>query len=84
MLAVCSEVTFGITLLLGIRIQLYARGAAILLLLFATAMTVSGLIESQFFYAVFVLAAGAWATSTTGTSWLSLDSLLRRRQAQPA
>ena len=82
--ATICEVTFGITLFLGIRVQLFARGAAILLLLFATAMTASGLIESQFFYAVFVLAAGAWATSTTGLAWLSLDSLMRRRQAQPA
>ena len=83
-LATICEVTFGVTLLLGIRVQLFARGAAILLLLFGSAMTLSGLIESQFFYAVLVLAAGAWAISTTGASWLSLDSLMQRHQAQPA
>ena len=83
-LATICEVTFGITLLLGIRVQLFARCAAILLLLFASAMTLSGLIESQFFYAVLVLAAGAWAISTAGASSLSLDSLMKRHQAQPA
>lgn len=70
-LATICEVTFGITLLLGICVQFFARGAAILLLLFASATTFSGLLESQFFYAVFALAAGAWAISTTGPAWLS-------------
>jgi putative oxidoreductase len=83
-LATICETTFGGALVLGIGLQYVARGAAVLLCLFGGAMVASGLIESQFFYAVFVLAAGAWAISTTDASWLSLDSLAHRRRVQAA
>jgi uncharacterized membrane protein YphA (DoxX/SURF4 family) len=79
-LATICETTLGITLVLGLRIRYVARAAAVLLCLFGSAMTASGLIESQFFYAVFVLAAAAWAISATDAAWLSLDNLVQRRR----
>ena len=83
-LATICETTLGIMLIVGIRIPYVARAAAVLLCLFGSAMTASGLIESQFFYAVFVLAAAAWAISNIDASWLSLDKLLQRHPLQPA
>lgn len=85
-LATIFESTFGLTLLLGIGLTWTTRGSAVLLLLFAGAVTASGLIESQFYYAVFVLAGGMWAISASGPGWLSLDRLVIRcasvRQAE--
>ena len=84
-LATIFESIFGLTLILGIGLAWTTRGAAVLLLLFAGSMTASGLIESQFFYAVFVLAAGVWAISASGPWWMSLDRLVTRRApARPA
>src|SRR5260370_3251532 len=60
-LATICEITFGITLVLGIGIRYVTRAAAVLLFLFVSAMMASGLVESQFYYAVFVLAARALA-----------------------
>jgi len=83
-LATIFETALGITLILGIRVEYVARGAAVLLCVFGTAMTLSGLIESQLFYAVFVLAAGAWVVSMADATWVSLDSLLWCRRPQTA
>jgi uncharacterized membrane protein YphA (DoxX/SURF4 family) len=83
-LATICEITFGLTLILGFRITYMARGAAVLLCLFGSAMLASGLILSQFYYAVFVLAAAAWLVSCSDASWLSLDNLARHRRSQPA
>jgi uncharacterized membrane protein YphA (DoxX/SURF4 family) len=77
-LATICETTFGITLVLGIRIQFVARAAALLLCLFGSAMIASGLIESQFYYAVFVLAAGALVISNVDATLLSLDAVRAR------
>ncbi len=81
-LATFFETVLGVTLVLGIRIPDVARGAAVLLCLFGSAMMLSGLVEAQFFYGVFVLAAGAWVISMTDATWLSLDDLLRRFRLQ--
>lgn len=78
-LATICETTLGITLIVGIRTPYVARAAAVLLCLFGSAMIASGLIESQFYYAVFVLAAGAWSISCSDASWLSLDKLVHQR-----
>ncbi|HYL14566.1 MAG TPA: DoxX family membrane protein [Terriglobales bacterium] len=78
--ATVFEAVLGIALILGIRIPYVARAAAVLLCLFGSAMTFSGLIESQFFYGVFVLAAGACVVSIADASWVSLDNLLRRHR----
>ncbi len=82
-LATIAETTLGLALLLGIRIRAAAMGAAALLFLFATAMTVSGF--SQFAYGVYLMAAGALALSTVDASLLSVDALLnwRKRKMVP-
>lgn len=75
-LATICEITFGLTMLLGIRIRYATIGSAILLFLFATAMTISGL--SQFSYGVYLMCAGALSLATIDASFLSIDALLRR------
>jgi putative oxidoreductase len=77
-LATICEITFGLTMLLGISIRNAAIGSAILLFLFATAMTVSAL--SQFAYGVYLMSAGALSLATIDASFLSVDALIRRRR----
>jgi putative oxidoreductase len=77
-LATIFEATFAVALLLGIGLRQTSAGAALLLGLFGTAMVASGLVESQFFYAVFMLACGAWLISVTDASLLSVDQLIIR------
>jgi putative oxidoreductase len=79
--ATICESTCGIALLLGWRIRWSALSSAVLLVLFATAMTVSGL--SQFAYGVFAMSAGALALSTVDASLFSVDSMTRRRSQRP-
>jgi uncharacterized membrane protein YphA (DoxX/SURF4 family) len=81
-LATIAEGTFTITLLLGIRTRLACLGAAVLLFLFASAMTASGLAPGQFYYAVFLLAAGAWYMSAIDPTWLSVDRFWARHGSQ--
>ncbi|MCU1223786.1 MAG: small subunit DoxD [Edaphobacter sp.] len=71
-LATVGETTFAVALLLGIRIRAAAIGSAALLLLFGTAMTISGF--SQFEYGVYLMAVGMLALSTVDASLLSLDA----------
>jgi uncharacterized membrane protein YphA (DoxX/SURF4 family) len=80
-LATIAEITCGLTLVLGIRIRYAAIGSAILLFLFATAMTISDL--SQFSYAVYLMSAGALSLAAVDASFLSIDALLRRRRHSP-
>lgn len=77
-LATIFEATFAVALLLGIRIRQTSAGGAMLLCLFGTAMMASGLVESQFFYAVFLLASGAWLISVTDASLISVDRFIER------
>jgi uncharacterized membrane protein YphA (DoxX/SURF4 family) len=75
-LATICEITFGLTMLFGISIRYVALGSAILLFLFATAMTISRL--SQFSYGVYLMSAGALSLAAIDASFLSIDALLRR------
>jgi putative oxidoreductase len=77
-LATIGETTFGITLLLGIRLHLAAIGSAALLFLFATAMTISGF--SQFSYGVYLMSAGMLALSTVDASLFSVDAILGKKK----
>ena len=77
--ATICECVLCIAMLLGIRLRWAAAGSAILLFMFAAAMTISG--QSQFEWAVFVLAAGAWALANVDASLLSVDSILARSRA---
>jgi putative oxidoreductase len=78
-LATIAESTFIVTLLLGIGTRLACLGTAVLLFFFAAAMTASGMAQGQFYYAVFMLAAGAWYMSAIDPTWLSVDRLWARR-----
>jgi uncharacterized membrane protein YphA (DoxX/SURF4 family) len=74
--SVC-EVSLCIAMFAGIKTRWASAGAAILLFTFATSMVISGL--SQFEWAVYVLAAGAFTLATVDATFLSLDSLLFRK-----
>lgn len=80
-LATIGETTFGITLLLGIRLHLAALGSAVLLFFFATAMTLTGF--SQFAYGVYLMSAGTLALSTVDASLFSADAILSRKKREP-
>jgi uncharacterized membrane protein YphA (DoxX/SURF4 family) len=82
--ATVCEVSLCIAMFIGIKTRLASAGAAVLLLMFATAMVMSGL--SQFGWAVYVLSAGAFVLSTADARFLSLDSILgeKDRQSSPA
>jgi len=80
-LATIYEGTLAITLLLGVRTRIAALAALVLLCVYATAMTVSGLgfgDGSQFYYAVLVLAAAALVIAVTDRSQLSADGFFAR------
>jgi hypothetical protein len=72
------EGLLGLVMLIGVLLPATTWASAALLCLFGLAMTISLGISSQFFYAVFVIAAGTWTLATIDASWLSLDSLLSR------
>ncbi len=78
-LATLAETTLGLALLLGVRLRLAAIGAAALLLLYGTAMTLSLGIGAQFAYAVCVMCVGAWSLAVSDASALSLDGHTARR-----
>jgi putative oxidoreductase len=77
-LATLGETSFGIALLLGIRLRIAATGSAALLFLFATAMILSGF--SQFAYGVYLMAAGTLALSTVDASLFSVDAILGKQK----
>jgi uncharacterized membrane protein YphA (DoxX/SURF4 family) len=79
-LATIGETVFGLTMLLGIQIRWAAVGSAVLLFLFATAMTISGL--SQFSYGVYMICAGAAVLSVIDASFLSLDAAFSSKRTE--
>jgi uncharacterized membrane protein YphA (DoxX/SURF4 family) len=76
--ATIAECTLCAAMLLGLRTKWAAAGSGMLLCLFATAMTISGL--SQASWAVYVLSAGALVLAMTDASWLSVDSVITSRR----
>ena len=75
--SVC-EVTLCIAMFVGIKTRWASVGSAILLFMFATSMVISGL--SQFEWAVYVLAVGAFTLATVDATRLSLDSIVFGRE----
>jgi putative oxidoreductase len=73
-LATIAEGTFGVTMLLGVRVRLASVGSALLLFTFATAMVLSGLSEMQ--YGVYLMSFAAWTLATVDASALSVDALI--------
>jgi len=77
-LATIFEIVLGFAMLLGIRVRKAAIGSAVLLFLFATAMTIAG--RSQFMNAVYLMCVGALALAIVNASLLSVDALTARRK----
>src|SRR5262249_28114306 len=65
-LATIGEVACCVCLFLGMRVRLAALASGILLFMFATAMTISGL--TQFDWAVYVLSMGGLTLATVDAS----------------
>jgi len=63
-LATIAEIILGVALLLGLRLQLAALAAALLLAIYGTSMTISLPAVEQFHYDVFVLCAGMLTLAT--------------------
>jgi putative oxidoreductase len=75
-MATIGEGTLGLAMLLGVRTRLAAASSAVLLVVFGTAMVLSGL--SQFQYNVYLMAAAGWALATIDASALSVDGVVKR------
>ncbi len=79
-LAPIAEVACCFSMLAGLKLRYAAAGSGMLLFLFASAMTLSGL--EQFTWAVYVLAMGGWMLATVDASMLSLDALFLKRRKE--
>jgi len=77
-IATACEVGLCVAMFFGLKTRWASAGSAILLFMFATSMVISGL--SQFDWAVYVLAAGAFALATVDTTLLSIDSIVLRKE----
>jgi putative oxidoreductase len=77
-LATIAETGLGVLLLLGFKTSYAAFGAAILLLLFALAMTYSFGIKEPLDYSVFAASAGAFLLATMPYYKWSIDQLLNK------
>jgi len=77
--ATIYEIVLTITLVLGIRTQVFPLAAAILLFLYATAMTLSLGFASQLAYGVIVLLTGSLLLATVDSTFLSIDALLNAK-----
>jgi len=76
------EGALGIAMLLGLAVRPVSIASTALLSALGVAMTVSLGVSSQFSFAVFVLAAGAFVIANVDATLLSLDTLRARfRQA---
>jgi uncharacterized membrane protein YphA (DoxX/SURF4 family) len=73
-IATACEVSLCVAMFFGFRTRWASAGSAILLFMFATSMVISGL--SQFDWAVYVLAAGAFMLATVDATLLSIDSIV--------
>jgi uncharacterized membrane protein YphA (DoxX/SURF4 family) len=77
-MATACEVGLCVAMFLGVTTRWASAGSAILLFLFATSMVISGL--SQFDWAVYVLAAGAFMLATVDATLLSIDSIVLQKE----
>jgi uncharacterized membrane protein YphA (DoxX/SURF4 family) len=77
-MATICECVLCVLMLLGIQTRWACAGSAILLFLFATAMTISRL--SQFEWAVYVLSFGSWALATVDASMPGLEAMAGSRK----
>ena len=81
-MASIMEIACCALMFVGLKIRFAAAASGLLLFLFATAMTISGL--EQFTWAVYVLATGGWMLATVDASMLSLDALFFTKRKDSA
>jgi uncharacterized membrane protein YphA (DoxX/SURF4 family) len=74
LIATVGEAGLCLAMFFGFKTRWASAGSAVLLFLFATSMVMSGL--SQFDWAVYVLAAGAFMLATVDATLLSIDSIM--------
>lgn len=77
-LATVAEILLAAALLVGVRLQLAALGAALLLGIYGTSMMISLPAAEQFYYCVFVLSAGMLTLATLTRPPLTIDAVLAR------
>ena len=78
-IATTAEVLFAICLLVGFRIEYFAKLSGYLLLIFALAMTFSSGIKGAFDYSVFTASAAAFALSCMKEKYFELDTILAKK-----
>lgn len=76
--ATICEVSLCVAMLIGFKTRWASAASAVLLLMFATSMVASGL--SQFEWAVYVLAAGAFVLATADATLFGVDAILLRKE----
>jgi len=76
--ATVCEVGLCVAMFFGLKTRWASAGSGILLFMFASSMVLSGL--SQFDWAVYVLATGAFVLATADATRLSMDSIFRKEQ----
>jgi uncharacterized membrane protein YphA (DoxX/SURF4 family) len=77
-IATACEVGLCAAMLFGFRTRWASGASGVLLFMFATSMVISGL--SQFEWAVYVLAAGAFVLTTVDATLVSIDSIALRKE----
>jgi uncharacterized membrane protein YphA (DoxX/SURF4 family) len=81
--ATICEVSLCAAMFVGFKTRWASAASAVLLLMFATSMVVSGL--SQFEWAVYVLSAGAFVLATADATLFSVDAILATKEtARPS
>jgi thiosulfate dehydrogenase (quinone) large subunit len=77
-LATVLETLLGLTLIVGLQTRVSALSSAVLLLVFALAMSISMGVKSALNYSVFSASAGAFLLATSPTYPWTLDALLKQ------
>jgi uncharacterized membrane protein YphA (DoxX/SURF4 family) len=77
-IATACEVGLCVSMFFGFKTRWASAGSAILLFMFASSMVISEL--SQFDWAVYVLAAGAFMLATVDATLLSIDSIVHGKE----
>jgi uncharacterized membrane protein YphA (DoxX/SURF4 family) len=77
-IATVCEVGLCVAMFFGLKTRWASAGSGILLFMFASSMVISGI--SQFEWAVYVLAAGAFVLATADATFVSFDSIALRKE----
>ncbi len=75
-IATAAEIIFAISLIIGLKTELFAKLSGFLLLIFALSMTFSTGIKGAFDFSVFAASAGAFGLSLMKEKFLELDNVI--------